>query len=168
MRWLGALLLAAQLPQAPHLPIWVAGLGLMLVGVRLAAAAPRPRGARRAAGAHPVVGARAVRRRRRARDPRSRSAISSAAIRRVAFLFILVGIKFLETRTLRDGTLLVCLACFLLDDAVLLQPVAVRRARRAARRSCCVGATLDVLARPGAAPRLRGDWRAPLRRSARC
>ena len=32
----------------------------------------------------------------------------------VAFLFVLVGIKFLEVRTLRDGTLLVCLAMFLL------------------------------------------------------
>ena len=28
MRWLGALLLAAQLPQAPHLPIWVAVAGI--------------------------------------------------------------------------------------------------------------------------------------------
>ena len=64
----------------------------------------------------------------------SRSATSSAAIPRVAFLFVLVGIKFLETRRARDGTLLVCLACFLLDDAVLLQPVAARGARGAARR----------------------------------
>ena len=35
VRWLGALLLAAQLPQAPHLPIWVAIVGPMLIGVRL-------------------------------------------------------------------------------------------------------------------------------------
>ena len=33
--WLGALLLAAQLPQAPHLPIWVAATGVLLVVVRL-------------------------------------------------------------------------------------------------------------------------------------
>src|SRR4029079_3582878 len=32
----------------------------------------------------------------------------------VAFLYILVAIKYLETRTARDGMLLVCLACFLL------------------------------------------------------
>src|SRR4029079_15619861 len=32
----------------------------------------------------------------------------------VAFLFVLVGIKFREVRTLRDGSLLVCLAIFLL------------------------------------------------------
>src|SRR4029079_18946532 len=35
----------------------------------------------------------------------------------VAFLFVLLGIKFLEVRTLRDGTLLVCLAIFLLITA---------------------------------------------------
>ena len=51
----------------------------------------------------------------------------------VAFLFVLAGIKYLEARTPRDGTLLVCLACFLDRDAVLLQPVAARRACGAAR-----------------------------------
>ena len=32
----------------------------------------------------------------------------------VAFLFALIGIKFLETRNARDGTLIVCLACLLI------------------------------------------------------
>ena len=36
IRWLGALLVCAQLPQAPHLPLWIAAFGLLLVGLRLA------------------------------------------------------------------------------------------------------------------------------------
>ena len=65
----------------------------------------------------------------------------------VAFLFVLVGIKYLEARTARDGTLLVCLACFLVDDAVLLQPVAARRGR-GVPALLLLGATLEVLAQP--------------------
>jgi hypothetical protein len=34
IRWLGALLVCAQLPQAPHLPLWIAAFGLALVGLR--------------------------------------------------------------------------------------------------------------------------------------
>ena len=36
IRWLGALLLAAQVPLAVHLPIWVALFGAMLVALRFA------------------------------------------------------------------------------------------------------------------------------------
>ena len=43
-----------------------------------------------------------------------RSATSLGRDPCVAFLFVLVGIKFLEARTSRDGTLLVCLAGFLM------------------------------------------------------
>ncbi|MET0345299.1 MAG: hypothetical protein ABW218_03460, partial [Casimicrobiaceae bacterium] len=35
LRWLGALLVAVALPQAVHLPVGVAVLGLALVGARL-------------------------------------------------------------------------------------------------------------------------------------
>src|SRR5206468_3748734 len=62
----------------------------------------------------------------------------------VAFLYILVAIKYLETRTTRDGTLLVCLACFLsmtpffysqsLFAALAVVPVVI-----------LVGVALDVL-----------------------
>ena len=38
VRWLGALLIAVQLPQTAHVPLWVACLGIALVGVRLALA----------------------------------------------------------------------------------------------------------------------------------
>ena len=63
----------------------------------------------------------------------------------VAFLYILVAIKFLETRTKRDGTLLVCLSCFLLITPFfygqsLLAALAVLPA------VVLVGATLDALA----------------------
>jgi protein-glutamine gamma-glutamyltransferase len=114
IRWLGAMLLAAQLPQAPHLPLWIAAFGLALVGLRLwLARSDALRGAtalaripswtlvlfalvtawfvRLSYGGH-LLG----------REPS------------VAFLFILVGIKLLESRTRRDGMLLVCLAAFLL------------------------------------------------------
>ena len=109
----GALLLAAQLPQAPHLPIWVAATGVALVLLRLALlrrdrARPLTPPARIPSWAlvlFAVAAAFAVRASFGylvGRDPS------------VAFLFILVAIKFLETRSRRDGTLLVCLACFLL------------------------------------------------------
>ncbi len=113
LRCLGALLLAAQLPQAPHQPIWVAIAGCLLVLVRVALL----RGDRARPQASParipswtlvlfaVTAAVAVRASfgyLAGRDPS------------VAFLYILVGIKYLETRTTRDGVLLICLACFLL------------------------------------------------------
>jgi len=106
---LGILLVAAQLPQAVYLPLWVGVLGIGLVLLRFA-----------------------LLRRERTRPltipPWALALIAVAIaflIRRqfgyfvgrdpcVAFLFVLLGIKFLEVRTLRDGTLLVCLAIFLL------------------------------------------------------
>ena len=69
IRWLGALLLAAQVPQAVHLPIWVALFGAMLVALRFALLRRDRARTQRAASAHPVVGARAVRDRHRRRDP---------------------------------------------------------------------------------------------------
>ena len=141
--WLGALLLSAQLPQAPHLPIWVAATGVLLVVVRL-------------------VVLRQDRQRPRAPPPRIPSwtlvlfAVAAAfAVRgsfgylsgrdpSVAFLYILVAIKFLETRTIRDGTLLVCLSCFLLITPFfygqsMLAAIAVLPA------VVLVGATLDAM-----------------------
>jgi hypothetical protein len=35
IRWLGVFLLVALLPQAPFVPIWVAGFGTMLVVLRM-------------------------------------------------------------------------------------------------------------------------------------
>jgi transglutaminase-like putative cysteine protease len=110
---LGILLFAAQLPQAMQLPLWVAAAGLALVASRFVLLW-RDRPALRALPSRIPSWALAL------------VAVAIAlAIRRaygyfvgrdpcVAFLFVLVGIKFLEVRTLRDGTLLVCLAIFML------------------------------------------------------
>jgi hypothetical protein len=98
VKWLGALLIAAQLPQAPHLPIWVALAGVMLVGVRLLLLRRDPRRPDAPPARIPswtlalfaIAAALALRHSFGylvGRDPS------------VAFLYILVAIKFLETRT---------------------------------------------------------------------
>ena len=106
---LGILLICAQLPQAAYLPLWVGVLGVALVVLRFALL-------------------RRDRTRKIALPPWALAIVALAIallIRKqfgyfvgrdpcVAFLFVLIGIKFLEVRTLRDGTLLVCLAIFLL------------------------------------------------------
>ena len=63
----------------------------------------------------------------------------------VAFLYILVGIKYLETRTARDGTLLVCLACFLLMTPFFYSQ-SLFAALAALPAVLLVGVALDVLA----------------------
>ena len=141
--WLGALLLSAQLPQAPHLPIWVAVTGVLLVVVRLVVLrqdrqrplAPPPRIPSWTLVLFAVAAAFAV---------RSSFGYLSGRDPSVAFLYILVAIKFLETRTIRDGTLLVCLSCFLLITPFfygqsLLAAMAVLPA------VVLVGATLDAM-----------------------
>jgi hypothetical protein len=95
IRWLGALLLLAQLPQAPHLPLWIAAFGMLLVGLRFALLrrdrsrpdAPPARIPSWTLVIFAVVAALFVRASYGyllGRDPS------------VAFLFILVGIKFLR------------------------------------------------------------------------
>jgi hypothetical protein len=83
----------------------------------------------------------------------------------VAFLFILVGIKFLETRTVRDGTLLVALASFLLVTPYFRSqsPAAALVALPAL---LVLGATLDALARSPASGLARTPSQA-LRRTGR-
>ena len=161
--WLGALLLAAQLPQAPHLPIWVALTGVLLVIVRLVVLrqdrqrplAPPPRIPSWTLVLFAVAAAFAV---------RSSFGYLSGRDPSVAFLYILVAIKFLETRTIRDGTLLVCLSCFLLITPFfygqsMLAAIAVFPA------IVLVGATLDAMT-DGAAFAPAGAARgAALRRS---
>jgi transglutaminase-like putative cysteine protease len=141
--WLGALLLAAQLPQAPHLPIWVAVTGVLLVVVRLLVLrhdrqrplAPPPRIPSWTLVLFAVAAAFAV---------RSSFGYLSGRDPSVAFLYILVAIKFLETRTIRDGTLLVCLSCFLLITPFFYgqSPLAAIAVLPAV---VLVGATLDAM-----------------------
>ena len=160
IRWLGAMLIAAQLPQAPHLPLWIATFGITLVALRLWLA-------RHAAT------------RRNALPARIPSwtlvlfALAAAWFVRVsydghlagrdpsvAFLFILVGIKFLESRTRRDGTLLTCLASFLLITPFLSNqsPFAALMALPAI---LLLGGTLDALGRD---PSNMPPWPRTLRR----
>jgi len=161
---LGVLLVAAQLPQAVHLPIWVALFGFALVVLRFMLlrrdrARPLATPARIPSWALAVFAlaiAFAIRKSYGyfvGRDPC------------VAFLFVLVGIKFLEVRTLRDGTLLVCLAIFLLITPFfysqsLLAGLAALPAVLAA------GAALESLAHDATLTPQPAAWRAAWRRTA--
>lgn len=149
IRWLGALIVCTQLPQAPHLPLWIAVFGIALVGLRLLLMrsdrarpdAPPARIPTWTLVLFAIAAALAVRASYGylvGRDPS------------VAFLFILVGIKFLETRTLRDGSLLVALASFLLVTPFFKNqsPLAALAVLPAI---LVLGATLDALARKGGA-----------------
>jgi transglutaminase-like putative cysteine protease len=146
VQWLGALLLCAQVPQLFFVPVWVAGFGIMLVVVRLG-----------------------LLRRDRARPDGTPARIPSwtlalfaiatgAALKTsygyllgrdpcVAFLFVLVGIKYLETRTARDGSLLVCLASFLAVTPFFYSQ-SVLAAAMTLPALLALGATLQVLAQP--------------------
>jgi len=157
-RWLGALLAAAMLPQAIHLPIGIAVLGLALIALRLAVTW-RPRVRAFAFVIQLPSWALAV------------FALAVAlAIRQwygyflgrepsVAFLFVLCGIKFMEARVRRDGTLIVCLATFLLITPFLATQ-SMFAAIAAMPAILILGGALDVLERSSVSQ--RRDWRAPL------
>ena len=102
---LAGLLVLAQLPQVVRLPLWLSFAGIGLIALRvfmLKRGRPAP---------HPywlipivVLGAFAIRWHYGyffGRDPG------------VALLFLMAGLKFMETRWERDGTLAVCLGAFL-------------------------------------------------------
>ncbi len=160
---LGVLLAATQLPLVLHLPLWIAGFGLLLVALRFALLRrdrlrPYAKPARIPAWALAIFAlliAIAVRKSYGyflGRDPC------------VAFLFVLVGIKYLELRTLRDGSLLVCLALFLLVtpffyDQSIVAGLAALPAILAA------GAALDALSRGEHGLPAR-SWRATWTRTA--
>lgn len=153
--WLAALLLCAQFPLWSSAFVWVSMIGTALVIVRLLPL--RTLRKSRLNGlllpALALIAAVAIRVQFGyflARDPC------------VQFLYLLVGIKFLEARTTREGTLLVCLGLFLavtpffysqsLIAAFMALPVVV-----------ALGGALASLATT--AP--RADWRAQLARPAR-
>jgi transglutaminase-like putative cysteine protease len=84
----------------------------------------------------------------------------------VAFLFLLVGIKFLETRITRDGALLVCLASFLVVTPFFYGQ-SMFAALAAVPAMLMLGATLVVLTvLPATAPPL-SEWGAPIALSTR-
>ena len=165
IRWLGVFLLTTQLPQVPFVPMWVAGFGMMLVALRLLLLHRD----RARADAKP------------ARIPSWTLAIfavvAGLAIRQsfgeflgrepcVAFLFVLAGIKYLEARTPRDGTLLVCLGCF-----QLVTPFFHSQSLLAALASLpalgVLGITLQVLAQPSLYDLPLAAGRPPLARGVR-
>ena len=163
IRWLGVFLLAALLPQAPFVPIWVAGFGTMLVVLRmLLLYRDRIR-----ANAKP------------ARIPSWALAFfavaAGIAIRQsfgyflgrepcVAFLFVLAGIKYLEARTERDATLLVCLASFQIVTPFFYSQ-SLLAALAALPALLILGAVLQVLAQPSLRDLPLSEWRVPLSRT---
>jgi transglutaminase-like putative cysteine protease len=163
IRWLGVFLLATLLPQAPFVPIWVAGFGLMLIAVRMLLL----QGGRGRADARP------------ARIPSWALALFAVAtgyaIRQsfgyflgrdpcVAFLFVLAGIKFLEARSARDGTLLVCLASFQIVTPFFYSQ-SLLAALAAVPALAALGITLQVLAQPSMRDLPLREWRVPLKRT---
>ena len=108
LAWLAALVLCAQFPLWTRVPLWAAAAGAGLVAARLALRSERLPPSRVRRWLLPllaVVGAIGIRAQFGyflARDPC------------VVFLYLLVGIKYAETRGARDGGLLVCLAVFVL------------------------------------------------------
>ena len=133
IRWLGALLLAAQLPQAPFTcrsgsprsaRCWSRCACCCCGAI---ASAPNAKPARIPSWALAFFALAAGIAIRQSfgyflgRDPC------------VAFLFVLVGIKFLEARTARDGTLLVCLASFLIVTPFFYSQSLLAALRGAAR-----------------------------------
>ena len=161
IRWLGALLLAAQMPLLAHLPIVVSMVGMTLVIARFFLL--RPRGEPRAAtllrvpswglALFAVVVAIAIRQTYGyfiGREPC------------IAFLFVLGGIKFLEARVRRDGTLLVCLAAFMLITP-FVGSQSMLAATAALPAILVLGGTLDALERTTGAQGL--SWRASLART---
>jgi transglutaminase-like putative cysteine protease len=160
VRWLGALMLATQLPMLVYVPVWIAILGTALVGLRFVLIA---RSARRPNDPPPIIrswvlGLLAV--------------VTAIAIREhmgyfigrdpcVAFLFALIGIKYLETRRYRDGTLIVCLACLLIVTPFFYSQ-SLLAAAAAVPAVILLGGTLQMLARPPVLGGMRGGWRTPL------
>ena len=150
--WLAALLLCAQFPLWPSIHGWVAVVGTGLVALRLLPPLQWQVGSRLRGLLLPALalvaalGLRAQFGYFLARDPC------------VEFLYMLVGIKFLESRTTRDGSLLACLALFL----------AVTQFFYAQSLLAALMALPVVVALGGALASLRSDaqaqtsWRTPL------
>jgi transglutaminase-like putative cysteine protease len=107
LAWLAALVVLAQVPLWTHLRLWIVVAGTGLVAARIMLPADRPPPERLRRWLLPVlalaigVGIRLDFGYFMARDPC------------VAFLYVLVGIKFVEAKSPRDGGLLMCLALFL-------------------------------------------------------
>jgi transglutaminase-like putative cysteine protease len=163
VRWLGALLVAALLPQAMHLPLGIAGLGLALVALRVLLISQR-RARYFAALANLPSWTLAVFAILVAFGIRQWYGYFLGREPSVAFLFVLCGIKFLEARARRDGTLLVCLATFLLITP-FLSTQSMFAGVAAAPALVILGGALDALERSTDSLERQRNWRAMLIRS---
>ncbi len=156
LAWLAALVVLAQVPLWGHLPLWIAAGGSALVAARLLLPADRPP-ARRRRWLLPVL-ALAV-----AFGIRWHFGYFLARDPCVAYLYVLVGIKYLEAKSPRDGGLLVCLALFLtLTQFFYGQSIAA--AAIALPAVLVLGGVLAVLR---ATPAATSNWKAPLAATAR-
>jgi transglutaminase-like putative cysteine protease len=157
LAWLAALVILAQVPLWTHLRLWIVVAGSGLVAARIMLPADRPPPARLRRWLLPSL-ALAVALSIRwdfgyflARDPC------------VAFLYVLVGIKFVEAKSPRDGGLLVCLALFLaLTQFFYGQSIVA--AAIALPAVLVLGGALAALRDTPAATR---EWKAPLAATAR-
>ncbi|HEX8012915.1 MAG TPA: DUF3488 and DUF4129 domain-containing transglutaminase family protein [Casimicrobiaceae bacterium] len=152
LAWLAALVVLAQLPLWPHLPLWIIAVGSGLVVARMLLPVDRPLPTRLRRWLLPLlalavaIGIRTSYGYFLARDPS------------VAFLYALVGIKFVEARSPRDGGLLVCLAVFLaLTQFFYAQSIGA--AAIALPVVLVLGGALAALREAPADP---GAWAAPL------
>jgi protein-glutamine gamma-glutamyltransferase len=155
--WLAALIVLAQVPLWVQLPPWIAAAGSGLTAARLLLPADRMPPPRLRRWLLPVlalavaIGIRVQFGYFLARDPC------------VAYLYVLVGIKYIEAKSPRDGGLLVCLTLFLtltqffygqsLAAAAIALPVVL-----------LLGGALAALR---AAPAAMTHWKAPLAATAR-
>jgi protein-glutamine gamma-glutamyltransferase len=157
LAWLAALVVLAQCPLWTYLPLWIAVIGSGLAVARLLLPAHRLPPARLRRWLLPVLAlviALSIRHHYGyllARDPC------------VAFLYVLVGLKYIEAKSPRDGGLLACLALFL----TLTQFFYAQTIGAAASALPVVLVLGGVLAALRASPAASNDWRAPLAATAR-
>lgn len=155
--WLAALVALAQFPLWPHLRLWIVIAGSGLVAARMLLPSDRPPSARLRLWLLPLLALATALGIRwdfgyfLARDPC------------VAFLYVLVGIKFIEAKGARDGGLIVCLALFLaLTQFFYAQTIGA--AALALPSVLALGGALAALR--DAAPAASG-WQAPVAATAR-
>jgi transglutaminase-like putative cysteine protease len=155
--WLAALVVLAQCPLWGHVPLWIALTGSGLTAARLLLPAQRLPSTQVRRWLLPVLalavalGVRAHYGYFLARDPC------------VAFLYVLVGLKYFEAKGPRDGGLLACLALFL----TLTQFFYAQTIGAAAIALPVVLALGGALASLRASPGANSDWKAPLAATAR-
>ncbi|HBR96317.1 MAG TPA: DUF3488 domain-containing protein, partial [Gammaproteobacteria bacterium] len=104
--WLASMLMLTQLPHVTHLPAWVSAAGIGLILGKMC----YTRSFGRYFPPYVLVGLAVI----AALGVRLHYGYLLGRDPGVAFLFLLISLKFAETRQRRDVTLLICLAGFLL------------------------------------------------------